>query len=244
MYLIRLDDASEYMDIEKWNEIENMLEKYNMKPIVGIIPNNQDKDLVEKYKEDLEFWKKAKIWQAKGWAIALHGYNHVCLTNNGGINPVNLRSEFAGVSLEEQKIKISNGIKIFKEHGLDTEIFFAPSHTFDMNTIEALRVESDIRIISDTVANDMYKMDGFYFIPQQSGHVQSLPFKLTTFCYHPNIMSEQDFNELDDFIKKYRDKFGCFKELVFKDRKLNYYDKSLRKLYFSMRTIRNKLRGK
>jgi len=147
MYLIRLDDASEYMDIVKWDNIEKLLDRYNIKPIVGIIPNNQDKDLINKYKKDMKFWDKAKVWQKKRWTIALHGFTHVCSSNSGGINPINLRSEFAGVSLEEQKIKVSSGIKIFKEHGLDTKLFFAPSHTFDMNTLEALKAEGDIRII-------------------------------------------------------------------------------------------------
>ncbi|MBP7434945.1 MAG: DUF2334 domain-containing protein [Bacteroidales bacterium] len=241
MYLIRLDDASEYMDVGKWDKIERLLNKYNIKPIVGIIPNNQDKELVSKYKKDFGFWNKTKVWQSKGWTIALHGYSHVCLTNEGGINPVNLRSEFAAIPLEEQKIKISNGIKIFEEQGLDAKIFFAPSHTFDMNTLEALRTESDIRIISDTIANDIYIMRGFYFIPQQSGHVQSLPFRITTFCYHPNNMSENDFKILDNFIKQKRDKFGSFKDLSFKKREISVYDKGLKKLYFSIRAIRNKL---
>jgi len=213
-------------------------------PIVGIIPNNEDKDLVSKYKRSLEFWNKAKVWQSKEWAIALHGYNHVCSTNNGGINPVNMRSEFAGVTIDVQKKKIRNGIQIFKMNNIDTEIFFAPSHTFDTNTIEALKTESNIRIISDTIANDIYKMGEFYFIPQQSGHVQSLPFRVATFCYHPNNMSEHDFEILDDFIKKNREKFGSFKDLTFKDRELNLYDRSLRRLYFAIRAMRNKLRGK
>ncbi|MBB6631973.1 DUF2334 domain-containing protein [Clostridium algidicarnis] len=244
MYLIRLDDASEYMDIAKWDKIESLLNQYNIKPIVGIIPNNQDKELVSKYKKDLGFWNKVKEWQSKEWTIALHGFTHVYSSNSGGINPVNLRSEFAGIPLEEQKIKISNGIKIFKEHGLNAKIFFAPSHTFDMNTLEALRTESDIRIISDTIASDIYKMGEFYFIPQQSGHVQSLPFRITTFCYHPNNMSENDFKILENFIKQKRDKFGSFKDLSLKKREISVYDKGLKKLYFSIRAIRNKLRGK
>lgn len=244
MYLIRLDDASEYMDIEKWNKIEEILDKYEIKPIVGVIPNNQDKELVSKYKKDLEFWNKAKVWQSKKWAIALHGYNHVCETNNGGINPVNMRSEFAGVELEDQKKKIRDGIEIFKINNIGTKIFFAPSHTFDMNTLEALRLESDIRIISDTVANDIYKIEDFYFIPQQSGHVQRLPFKVITFCYHPNTMRDKDFQIFEGFIKKNRGKFVSFEDLSFKDRKISLYDRFLRRKYFFMRAVRSKLRGR
>lgn len=243
MYIIRLDDASEHMNVEKWNRIEGLLDNYKIKPIVGIIPNNQDKDLVRRYKKDLEFWDKAKMWQLKEWAIALHGFTHVYSSNSGGINPVNFRSEFAGVSLENQKNKISGGIKIFKEHGLEAKIFFAPSHTFDMNTMEALKLESNIRIISDTIANDIYKVGDFYFIPQQSGHAQILPFKVTTFCYHPNNMEELDFKRLEDFISKNKKKIGSFNDLYFRDRELSLYDMKLRKLYFLIKAIRNWLRG-
>ena len=42
MYLVRLDDASEYMDIEKWKIVEGILDKYQIKPLVGIIPDNKD----------------------------------------------------------------------------------------------------------------------------------------------------------------------------------------------------------
>lgn len=244
MYILRLDDASEYMDVKKWTRIENLLDKYSIKPIVGIIPNNNDENLVNKYKIDLEFWEKAMTWQEKDWALALHGYTHVYSTNNGGINPVNSRSEFAGVSLEEQKEKISKGIKILKEHGLHVNIFFAPSHTFDLNTLEALRLKSDIRIISDTIANNVYKMGNFHFIPQQSGRVRKLPFKITTFCYHPNTMSEEDFKILEDFIVKYNSKFVSFGDLNFIDRKPSLFDIFLRKLYFLIRRIKNVIRGR
>lgn len=43
--------------------------------------------------------------EKKGWIIALHGYEHVFETTSGGINPVNNKSEFAGVNLEKQKKK-------------------------------------------------------------------------------------------------------------------------------------------
>ena len=52
-YLIRLDDASEYMDLDKWSRMEELLDKYNIKPIFGIIPDNQDPKLV--YFESEEF---------------------------------------------------------------------------------------------------------------------------------------------------------------------------------------------
>ncbi|MGF7057746.1 DUF2334 domain-containing protein [Brassicibacter mesophilus] len=239
MYLLRLDDASEFMDVSKWNRIEVLLDKYSIKPIVGIIPNNQDPNMIDKYKKDEDFWDKVKCWQEKEWTIALHGCNHVYDSNCGGLNPVNYRSEFAGISLEIQKEKIDMGISILDSHGISTMIFFAPSHTFDINTLEALRLKSDIRIISDTIANDIYKSDGFYFIPQQSGRVRNLPFKITTFCYHPNEMTDQDFYLLEKFIKENQTKFSSFSDIEFKDRNLGIYDKILRFAYFMIRLLRN-----
>lgn len=244
MYLIRLDDASEYMDLKKWDRIENLLDRHKIKPIVGIIPDNQDESIISKYIRDLNFWNKAELWQKKDWTIALHGYSHVYSSDSGGINPINLRSEFAGVSLETQKMKIALGIEKFRNKGLIPKLFFAPSHTFDINTLEALKLESNIRIISDTIANDIYSMEGFYFVPQQSGQVRRLPFKISTFCYHPNNMHEQDFTRLENFILKNKHRFCKFDEIIFSDRKSSLYDKVLKVSYFLLRNIRNKLRGK
>jgi len=244
MYLIRLDDASEYMDINNWGKIEILLDKYNIKPLVGVIPKNQDESLISVYKKDEKFWQKVKNWERKKWEIALHGYKHVYETKCGGLNPINLRSEFAGVSLERQKDKIREGINIFKKRNINTRVFFAPSHTFDKNTIIALREESNIRIISDTIANDIYKKNDFYYIPQQSGKVRNLNFKVTTFCYHPNEMNKKDFLELENFIKKNKEKFISFKKISLKNRKYSLYDKLLKFLYFSKRAIKNYKKGK
>lgn len=244
MYLLRLDDASEYLDIEKWNKIEEILDVYEIKPIVGIIPNNEDKELINKNKKDSFFWEKTRKWQSKGWTIALHGYNHVYITNEGGVNPVNNRSEFAGVSLNIQRQKIRDGINIFKTNNLNAKVFFAPFHTYDINTLEALKTESDIRIVCDTVANDIYKEKDFYFIPQQSGTVRRLPFKVVTFCYHPNNMSEYDFKKLENFIKKNKFEFKSLSNILLRDRKLNLLDIVLRKSYFTIRKLKIRLRSR
>lgn len=234
-YIVRLDDASDYMDVEKWQRMENLLNKYNIKPLVGIIPENQDPALVGVYERDPLFWDKVNRWKEKGWELALHGCNHKYITEDGGINPVNKRSEFAGVPLEEQCSKIRTGMKIFREHGIEPRIFFAPSHTFDQNTLEALKKESNIRIISDTVANDVYYQDGFYFIPQQSGKVRKLPFKVCTFCYHPNMMKDGDFELLGEFIAQHQREFEWVLDNALRRRKIGVLDLMLKKMYFARR---------
>ncbi|WP_165062720.1 DUF2334 domain-containing protein [Adlercreutzia sp. ZJ154] len=233
-YIIRLDDASEYMNLEKWRRIEHVLDNYGIKPIFGVIPNNCDSDLIS-YGHHEGFWELATMWCKKGWTPALHGYCHQFVTNDGGINPVNMKSEFAGLSYQEQAEKIKKGYQILTDHGIVPEIFFAPAHTFDNVTLDAIRKNSDIRVISDTIANDTYYMDGFYFIPQQSGRCRKLPFQVVTFCYHPNTMKEEDFASLDSFCAANNEQFCSFGEVELKKRKPNIFDALLKRMYFGRR---------
>ncbi len=83
MYLLRLDDASEYRDTQKWDRMEELLNKYKIKPIFGIIPDCKDPSLL-KYSKDEMFWDRVKQWINAGWIPAMHGYQHVFKTNRGG----------------------------------------------------------------------------------------------------------------------------------------------------------------
>ena len=200
--LLRLDDASEYMDANKWRRMEEILDRHDVKPLFGIIPANEDPNLL-KYGKVEDFWDIIHSWIAKGWTPALHGYTHMFETEQGGINPVNKKSEYAGVPYERQLKKIRDGVEVLHVHGIDPYVFFAPAHTFDENTLKALKEGSNIRIISDTPANDIYCRDGITFVPQQSGHVRKLSFSTITFCYHPNTTEDSEFRELDQYLDNY-----------------------------------------
>ena len=239
MYLLRLDDASEYMDLVKWSLMETLLDDQGIKPIVGVIPDNRDPDLVGKYERNPQFWSMVKAWQEKGWTIALHGHTHVYESQSRGINPVNSFSEFAGIPLSRQRAKVQEGVGVLKKHGINPEVFFAPGHTFDANTLRALKLESGIRVISDTVANDIYFRDGFHFIPQQSGRVRKLPFRVVTFCYHPNTMSDSDFELLEVFIRDNLDNFGSFDDISLRNRSFGLFDWQINRSYFAFRKARS-----
>ncbi len=126
-------------------------------------------------------------------------------------------------------------VEILEKNKINPKIFFAPAHTFDENTLKALKNVSDIRIISDTIADDIYFKDDIYYIPQQSGACRALPFKVVTFCYHPNIMEENDFKKLEEFLKKHNKEFGIADESILKYRKFSIKDFGLKKLYFIRR---------
>lgn len=171
-YIMRLDDACPHWDAERWVRMEGVLDKYGVKPLVGLIPAVEDPELL-KYPEDGNYWNRVELWKAKGWELALHGCTHAYCSKSGALNPVNERSEFAGLPLDAQCDKVSRGVAALAAHGVHPRAFFAPSHTFDESTLEALRLESDIRVVSDTVAFGPYFKDGFTFVPQQSGKARA-----------------------------------------------------------------------
>lgn len=235
--IIRLDDCCSYRHVEKWDRIEMILDSYQIKPIVGIIPDCKDRELMKFGKEDDElYWDRIKKWQEKGWIVGLHGYQHIFHSKSGGINPVNLYSEFASRSYKEQADAIRRGYNILTQHQIKPVVFFAPAHTFDDNTLLAVREETPIRIISDTVSFDKYSDGYFTYYPVQSGKVRNLPFKTVTFCYHPNLLEEKDFRNLEKFLKKHRQKFECSIEIV--SRKFNIIDYIIRYVYFGRRKIK------
>lgn len=77
MYLLRLDDASEHMNLKNWLRMVQLLDKYGIKPIYGIIPHNEDSELLQ-YEYVENFWVLMKEWEEKGWTPAMHGYS-MCL---------------------------------------------------------------------------------------------------------------------------------------------------------------------
>lgn len=238
-YLLRLDDACPTMYRRNWDCIEEILDKHNIKPLVGIIPDNQDPSLLyEEY--DSNFLKRIKKWQDKNWFLALHGYDHLCYNKDGGLNPIHNRSEFAGVVFEKQKEKISTGMRYFLDNNLHIDCFFAPSHTFDRNTIESLKTESNIRIISDTIAFNPYKKYGIIFIPQQFGRFRIINIPGTwTFCYHPNTMDADVIDQFSNFIEKYRRRFISFQDLDFsRTKNITLKDMLYQKVYFLFRKLK------
>ena len=240
-FLIRLDDACPYMDRAKWQRMEDILDKHGLKPLVGIIPANADPQTMIDIEDHL-FWDKAHDWETKGWSFALHGYDHCYRSNKGmyGLNPMWSRSEFAGISLEKQREKIKNGYMIMKEHNLYPKYFFAPSHTFDENTLIALLEESDIRIISDTIGRYPYKKGEFWFIPQITGHCTKMPLNgIFTFCFHPNTMDDDAFKRFEDFLESNKNDFICFDQIdLMKYGKKKTIDKMLSQLFFTYRKVR------
>jgi hypothetical protein len=220
-YLIRLDDACPTMKREIWQDLEDLFDEYNIKPIVGVIPNNKDKELFFD-KKDKYFWKKIKEWQNKKWEIAMHGYDHILKKQEDkGLVPINKRTEFIGLSLKTQKLKIKKSLEIFNKNNIKSKIWIAPAHSFNKETLEALKSETNIKIISDGFSFRPFIEKEFNWIPLQMWRLVWMPFGIWTCCIHPNTITEKEITEMKIFIKKYYKKFIQIKDIK------KYYKKNI-----------------
>ncbi|OQC00515.1 MAG: hypothetical protein BWX78_01108 [Firmicutes bacterium ADurb.Bin099] len=199
-YVFRFDDISWDMNCKNFFELKDFFIKNDIRPIIGVIPNNEDMKLKMQAGEDTiskeEFWEMIRDLQHNhGWGVALHGYNHVYLTDNGGIFGVNDRSEFAGLTYQEQEAKIQGGKKIFEENNVRIDAFMAPAHSLDTNTLKVLS-NHDIKFITDGCLAYPYQNNGLIFIPQLWSWPWPFLFGIMTTCFHINSWDSKKTHKL------------------------------------------------
>ena len=203
--LLRFDDIAENMNWHLMDEFEELFDKYNIKPVMGVIPNNKDEDFKSFPKRE-NFWKIVKDWQSKGWEISMHGYNHLYLRDTNKKDYFNYggKSEFYGESLAIQSQKIRLGLEIFHKNEIKIRSFFAPNHTYDYNTFIALK-NSGIFEVIDGYGLKPYMENKMKFIPQLFHKLFFLPFGLQTTQIHLNKLNKKDFQNFKTFVdKKYK----------------------------------------
>jgi predicted deacetylase len=186
------------MDRTKWQRLEEMLDRFGIKPIVAVVPDNRDAEL-RCDPPDFAFWQRVRDWQAKGWTIAMHGYQHRLRPVSGRLGvPLHNRSEFGGLPAQEQAEKIRRSWQLFALEGVSPTVWIAPAHAFDAATLNAIRAETPIRVISDGIARQVYYDAGFYWIPQQLWSLKERRSGVWTVCLHPNTMDGLRFAALDE----------------------------------------------
>ncbi len=209
----RLDDIAPNMDWDKFNFITSILRRYDIKPLLAVIPDNKDPELL-KYPANSDFWRIIKELNQNGWVIAQHGFEHLYKTGSGGVLKINKKGEFAGLDLKTQKAMIANGAGIIKDRlSLAPKIFVAPGHSFDKNTIRALK-ENDFLCLSDGIALYPFKKWGLVWLPQVLWWPKKIWIGQITILIHINTEEQSDLNELEEFINKNRKIIGDFSELI------------------------------
>lgn len=200
--VFRLDDICDTMNIDNFFRIKKLFNRYGIKPLLGVVPLNTDETLMvnSPYPDFLELIHFCKSF---GWTIAMHGTHHLYDSTAKGIITKRPKSEFSGKTLEEQKNLLVKGKKKMVAEGLDTDIFFAPGHSYDKNTILALKL-AGFCTISDGRAHGNYHWKGMDFVPVRYFSCEPKPGgQIVTVCFHLNNMDEQAFIHAEKYIEKY-----------------------------------------
>ena len=200
---IRMDDITPNMDWEKFNRFKALLDEYDIKPLIGVVPDNADPHLNICESFELDFWDYVKDLQNAGWIIAMHGMSHIYTTLKGGMFPLNNFSEFAGLPYDEQLELLGYGVDIFNSHGIETDIFMAPAHSYDVNTLSALKSLGFTKI-TDGFGNEPYYYRGMTFYPISFKRSRTLKGGegYSTFVYHANEMNDKDFESFEHLLKR------------------------------------------
>ena len=215
--LIRIDDVCENMDWKLMEKLEILFDKYSIKPVLGIIPNNKDEQFLSFPRND-KFWDQTRKWQAKGWEIVQHGYTHIydhlCKDKKdyfrygGG-------SEFYGHTLEVQELRIRNGLEKFRKEKIKIRSFFAPNQTYDENTFLALK-NCGIKEVIDGYGLMPYTEKNMKFIPQLFEKVVMLPYGIQSTKLHLHNWKEEDFKNFENFIMKNSEKIISYDQALSK----------------------------
>jgi predicted deacetylase len=204
---VRLDDITPDMDWGRFETVKGLLDEAGIRPLAGIVPDSHDPNLhIDEARED--FWEYiAGLVNDDGWSAAQHGYQHVYTTAAGGMFPLNHFSEFAGVPYEKQLEMIEKGHRILASHGIETDIFMTPAHSYDRNTLRALR-ECGFRYVTDGFGRGPYMRDGLIFLPIPFRTAESFirPDGYTTMVLHLNTMTEGDMDVLKKRLAAYTEK--------------------------------------
>ena len=215
--LLRFDDVCSTMDWKQWDMAMQLIDEINATALIGIIPDCQDPSLqIDTPRND--FWEYIKQLQDKGFSLAMHGFNHVFSTKANGIVTKNKISEFAGLPYEVQLEKVRQGKDILNAHGIDTDVFFAPAHSYDDNTLRAL-AECGFHYISDGFSSRPYHRQGIICIPCPNGGIPKIKRKgYYTAVIHAHEWSRSDKSHdwalLQNLCRKHKEEIVGFNEFI------------------------------
>jgi len=211
---VRMDDITPDMDWKSFDAFVEMFCKYGIKPLLGIVPCNRDPKLALSA-PDPAFYEKMKALQKDGYCLAMHGCYHIYETKKGGCFPLNPQSEFAGRSYEKQRELLQTGKAYLEENGICTDIFMAPGHTLDKNTVKVLK-ELGFCYITDGYGKTPYKRWGMTWLP--ISFLQRFLFSeregTATLVLHVNNSTQKELEDYDKMFAQYQGNFIPYSALL------------------------------
>lgn len=242
---VRMDDITPDMNWDNFRFFQKLFEEVGIKPLLGIVPDNRDKNL-HKEEPHQDFYEVMRNLRKQGYVLSMHGCHHIYSTKKGGIFPLNNFSEFAGVSYTEQKKMLEEGKRSLEENGIVTDIFMAPAHSYDKNTLRALK-ELGFTRITDGFGKRPYTYKGMTFYPISFQLSRSLKQKsgYTTMVLHANTITEKDKERYSKIFREHeKDMISYSEYLEAKAKKRNCFGRCteylLAKVKFLLTSIRNR----
>lgn len=211
-YLIRFDDLCPTMLSARCERFLSIVKRYEIKPILAVIPDNQDPGL-KLQDPDPHFWDRMRSFEAAGATIAMHGYRHFCASHGKPLLRLHKETEFAGVEESQQRQWIRSGLGILRENGLSPHLFVAPRHGFDRCTLSALASEG-LRTLSDGFAQRPFLRDDVLWIPQQLWEPVRKKRGLWTICIHANTATPALESKLEEFLGEHALRFTSFDRVI------------------------------
>ena len=99
------------------------------------------------------------------------------------------------------------------EENIEIKSFFAPNHTYDINTFAALK-NSGINEIIDGYGLMPYVEYDIKFIPQLFYKLHMLPFGIQATQIHLNYWKQNDFNNFEEFVKSNQKKIIDYEQAL------------------------------
>lgn len=211
---VRMDDITPDMNWENFRFFQDLFEEAGITPLLGIVPECRDEGLSCGAPCE-NFYEEMRALQQKGYCLAMHGCYHVYSTKKSGMFPLNNFSEFAGVSYTEQKKMLAAGKEKLERNGITTDIFMAPAHSYDNNTLKALK-ELGFAKMTDGFGKRPYHYKGMDFYPISFRLNRSLKRKdgYTTMVLHANTITNNDKERYKVIFKEYGKDMISYKEYV------------------------------
>ena len=114
------------MNWQNFKFFTDMLIDSGLTAILGVIPQCEDRKLIV---SDVEksFWQYIDFLAKNGFKISQHGYRHLYDSSGETLLKGNFRSEFAGLSYEDQFHRLSKGKILLEQKGFLIDTFILPS---------------------------------------------------------------------------------------------------------------------
>lgn len=213
MILIRFDDLCPRMNWKSFVAIKEVLHGYNIKSILGVIPENLDPGL-NLCRPNFSFYQSIRSYAAYGDSIAQHGTYHLYTSKSSGILKINNNSEFAGHPFEYQLSLLNHGKRLLASHGIYPSLFMAPSHSFDFTTLQVLS-HLGYTCVTDGYGFYPYKIHDILLIPQLVSSYLPLPSSsVQTICLHTNTMTETKISKFINFVHEHHPRFVSLQKVI------------------------------